>query len=92
MLEQIGVEYMMVYSNNHIFIAVPEGDFVVTNGYSFIFNDKKWVVVETTVPNFRIGTTQLTKETLVKDIQFLQIPNEKNVLYRYSDKKIVMFN
>lgn len=92
MLEQIGAEYLMVYSDNHIFIAVPRGNFPASNGYTFSFDDKKWVVVETTVPKFKIGITKLTKENLVKDIKYIQIPNEKNILYRYSDRKLIMFN
>jgi len=92
LLEQIEQKYAFAYSNNHIFVVLPKGNFVDSTAYGFTFDDRNWVIAETTVKGFRIGRTLLKQEDLIKNIKYTQIPRERNVLYTYPGKRMIMFS
>ena len=99
LLEQFHEDYLLVYYKDHINVAVPTGNFRVTNGLSFEWEGKSWVVAETTVQGFVIGDTQiesdggaakgLGKGNLIADIELIQRPSEVGVVYDYHSKKKV---
>lgn len=92
MLEQLGVGYILVYSKNHIFVAVEQENYPNSNSYGFTFRNKRWTPAETTVPGFKIGQTKVTKPELLREIKYIQIPSLKNELFSYPDEKLIMFN
>lgn len=99
LLEQFHEDYLLVYYKDHINVAVPAGDFRVSNGLSFVWEGRSWVVAETTVQGFVIGDTQIESEAgsvkglgvgnLMADIELIQRPSEVGVVYDYHSKKKV---
>ena len=99
LLEQFHEDYLLVYYKDHINLAVPAGNFRITNGLSFNWEGKSWVVAETTVPGFRIGATQIETEAgaprgignrnIMADIELVQRPSEVGAVYDYHSKKKV---
>jgi hypothetical protein len=91
MLEQLSLPYLLVYSNNHITTAVPRGSFPNTNSYGFFRNETLWLIAETTAKGFKIGETRVVQESLVKKINYIQEPRERNALYDYPRNRLIMF-
>ncbi len=81
LLEQIGEEYLMLYMPGHITIAVPEGKFADENNLHFTWDEKKWVIAETTAPFFEIGKSKLENSELFGKVQYVQKPNLTNVIF-----------
>ncbi|MCB1025635.1 MAG: hypothetical protein KDB79_14660 [Acidobacteria bacterium] len=80
-LEQIGEEYLMLYMPGHITIAVPQGKFADDNNMTFTWDEKKWVIAETTAPFFEIGKSKLENAEIFKQVQYVQKPNLTNVIF-----------
>src|SRR5687767_4382890 len=55
LLEQIKEEYILLYCPQHITVAVPQGNYINENKLDFVWNEKPWVIAETTAPGFQIG-------------------------------------
>lgn len=91
MLEQISVEYLLVYSENNIFAAVNQKYFSKNSPYAFDFKNKKWLPAETTINGFKIGETRLDKPELLQEIKYVQEPSQKNVLLTFPDEKLILF-
>ncbi|MEZ5346717.1 MAG: hypothetical protein R2681_14295 [Pyrinomonadaceae bacterium] len=81
LLEQIGEEYLMLYMPGHITIAVPQGNFTDENDLRFTWDEKKWVIAETTAPSFEIGRSKLENAELFGKVQYVQKPNLTNVIF-----------
>lgn len=77
MLEQIGEEYLLVYTEEHLAVAVPAGDFPIRNDHHFEFEETSWVICETTVPEFRIGIDPLHDYPDFEDVRYVQRPSEE---------------
>jgi hypothetical protein len=92
MLEQLEIEYILVYSKNHIFVAVEQENHLNSNSYGFSFKNKIWTPAETTVPGFKIGQSKVTNPELLREIKYVQIPSQKNELFSYPGEKLIMFN
>jgi hypothetical protein len=92
MLEQLEVDYILVYSKNHIFVAVEQGNFPNINSYGFIFKGKKWTPAETTLKGFKIGETRLRNSGVSGNYEYIQIPARKNELWTYPGEDLIMFN
>lgn len=86
LLEQAGIEYLLVYSPGHIAVAV-EGKFTNTNGLAVSFEGKKYSIAETTVNGFIIGNTMLLKKDISDDITFLQRPGRESKFIDYKSGK-----
>jgi len=64
LLEQLGITYQLVYTGetsiSHIIVAVA-GNFSNRNGLSYTYTDgRQFFLAETTIPDFRIGETDVT--------------------------------
>lgn len=91
LLEQIGVDYLLVYMHQHIAVAVERGAFPSDNGYGFTFQEKPWVLVETTARNFEIGTTRLQKNFTLHDMQYLQRPRASDQILDSRNGRPLLF-
>lgn len=72
LLEQIGIDYVLVYMPTHIAVAV-EGDFTNQNGYTISWRGKQYSIAETTVEGFLIGRSRIADESQY-DFEYLQQP------------------
>lgn len=82
MLEQIGEDYLMLYCPRHITVAVPQGNFPDENNLSFEWEGKKFMIAETTLPNFEIGKTKVQDSVKLTSIEYVQRPREKDIIFR----------
>jgi len=81
MLEQIGVEYVLVYYKGHINLAV-KGNFKNYNNLVVGSEDNVFHIIETTYPGFMIGQTTISEK--LKPL-FTQFPGK--YAYNYQDGK-----
>jgi hypothetical protein len=91
LLEQIGEDYLMLYCPQHITVAVPQGKFSMDNRLTFAWEDKNWVLLESTVRRFQIGKTRVLEEDILQQIEYVQRPREKNLIYNSSTKEPLSF-
>ncbi len=82
MLEQIGAQYVLVYYDDHINLAV-KGDFDSYNDLIIGSGDNKFHIVEATVPGFKIGKTFLVYNRKPK---FVQFPDDNPYHYETGQK------
>ena len=92
MLEQINLPYLLIYSANHITVAVPKGSFRNSNGYEFSYRASDWTIAETTTKNFNIGVTKVVQDSILTNFNYVQNPREKNRLYDYPKNRLIMFS
>lgn len=85
LLEQIGENYLLIYTPDHIAVAVEEGGFQRRNDHWFEWEGRNWQIAETTAKGFRIGRDHLTKSLGIEDIQFVQRPSEPNRIVALAD-------
>lgn len=95
LLEQAGIDYLVVYMEGHIAIAV-KGNFPDHNGMSFSYNGTTYHLVETTVKDgFHIGSTLIGdgngKLLRLNTIDFVMEPepDSKPTTVRLSGKNLV---
>ncbi len=86
LLEQAGIDYLLVYSPGHISVAV-DGKFNNTNGLGITFNGKKYSIAETTINGFVIGNTALQQKDITDVISFLQRPGKDSKFIDYKTGK-----
>jgi hypothetical protein len=91
LLEQIGEPYLMLYAPGHITIAVEQGAFPLENGLSFTWDNKKYLIAESTLAGFEIGKTLVQGKEKLRTIQFVQIPRYKDIIFDSSSMKPVDF-
>jgi hypothetical protein len=91
MLEQIGEEYVLLYSPRHITVAVPQGNYVNENKLDFTWNQKPWLIAETTAPGFQIGQTFVKEPTRLTSVQYVQDPKNSNVIHDAISYRILDF-
>jgi hypothetical protein len=92
MLEQLRIEYVLVYTRDHIFVAVPKGDFENQNDLEFEFENRRWTPAETTLRGFRLGKTRVNQTEKLKQLEYIQYPSIKNVLHDIDGKTTIMFS
>ena len=80
LLEQLGINYILVYFGNHVAVAV-EGDFSDENNLTFTYRKKSYTIAETTCSGFILGktiavsTSSRGQEILsIKAIRYVQLP------------------
>lgn len=81
LLEQIDEDYLLLYSPGHITVAVPQGDFVNQNNLKFEWENKDWLIAETTLPNFVIGETRVQQSVSLTTVQYVQKPRQTDVIF-----------
>ncbi|MGB7202730.1 MAG: hypothetical protein WBD16_10720 [Pyrinomonadaceae bacterium] len=91
LLEQIGEEYILLYCPQHITVAVPQGAFVNDNKLDFTWNQKPWVIAETTVPGFQIGKSKLTEPDRLNSVEYVQDPKLPDVIFDASSYAVLKF-
>src|SRR5581483_9021576 len=91
LLEQMGEDYLFLYCPEHLTVAVRQGGFEARNGLTFSWDRQTWVIAETTAPGFRIGQHHLDKEWIIKQVEFVQRPSQKNIIINASTHQSVEF-
>ncbi|HEX7175549.1 MAG TPA: hypothetical protein VF240_09850 [Pyrinomonadaceae bacterium] len=81
LLEQLGEDYLFVYTPDHITVAVRQGGFPARNGLSLEWEGQTWLIAEGTVPGFRIGVDRVREEARLKQFQHVQRPRERDVIF-----------
>ena len=81
LLEQIGEEYLLLYSPRHITVAVPQGNYVNDNGLDFTWENKQWLIAETTLAGFQIGFTQVKEARLLTKVNYVQTPRLTDLIF-----------
>ncbi|MDB5033996.1 MAG: hypothetical protein JWQ98_1237 [Chlorobi bacterium] len=91
LMEQLGEDYLLVYWEHHISVAVLKGKFPEGNGDAFQWDDKSWVVAETTAKDFRIGQDRLTKDFTFDRIYYVQRPSVPDQIINPHTGKVLVF-
>ncbi len=91
LLEQINEEYILLYCPLHITVAIPQGNYVNENGLDFIWNQKLWMIAETTMPGFQIGKSRVNNANRLTKINYVQDPKNADVIFDASSYAILKF-
>lgn len=91
MLEQIGEEYILLYSPRHITVAVPQGNFVNENKLDFTWNKRPWLIAETTAAGFQVGLSLVQEPSRLTNVQYIQDPKNSNVIHDANSYQILDF-
>ena len=92
LLEQLGEDYLFVYTPDHITVAVRQGSFPVHNGLFLPWQAEVWLIAEGTAPGFRIGLDKLRDEKRFKQFQHVQRPKDRDVIFELASGKQLSFN
>jgi hypothetical protein len=91
LLEQMGEEYLFVYTPGHITVAVRQGGFPVGNGLWLEWEGQAWLIAEGTAPGFRIGVDRLRDEARLKQFQYVQRPRDRDVIFDVATRRQLSF-
>lgn len=91
LLEQIGEEYILLYCPQHITVAVPQGNFPNENKLDFEWNQKPWMIAETTLPGFQVGVTKVTETARLQTVNYVQVPRQKDIIFDASNYNLLKF-
>jgi hypothetical protein len=91
LLEQINEEYILLYCPRHITVAVPQGNYTNENKLDFMWNQKPWLIAETTAPGFQIGKTMVVESNRLTNVQYIQDPKNSNVIHDANSYQILDF-
>jgi len=81
LLEQLGEDYLFVYTPDHITVAVKQGNFPVRNGLFLAWQGEVWLIAEGTAPGFRIGIDHVQEEARLKQFQHVQRPRDRDIIF-----------
>lgn len=81
LLEQLGEDYLFVYTPDHITVAVKQGNFPAGNGLFLAWQGEVWLIAEGTAPGFRIGIDHLQEEARLKQFQHVQRPRDRDIIF-----------
>jgi hypothetical protein len=81
LLEQLGEDYLFVYTPDHITVAVKQGNFPASNGLFLGWQGQAWLIAEGTAPGFRIGVDHLKDEAKLKQFQHVQRPRDRDIIF-----------
>jgi len=81
LLEQLGEDYLFVYTPDHITVAVRQGDFPARNRLSLEWEGQTWLIAEGTAPGFRIGVDEVREETRLKQFRHVQRPRDRDMIF-----------
>lgn len=91
LLEQIGEEYRLLYMPRHITVAVPQGAFPNDNKIDFTWDNKPWMIAETTLAGFQIGQTRISEPDKLAKVDYVQDPKLSEVIFDASSFEVLKF-
>jgi hypothetical protein len=91
LLEQIGEEYLLIYVPQHITVIIPQGDFPDDNKLDFTWNQKNWLIAETTVPGFQVGKTRVMDSLRLMHVNYVQDPKNADVIFDANSYEVLKF-
>lgn len=91
LLEQINEDYLMIYSPQHITIAVPQGAFPNENGLDFKWDQKPWMIAETTAAGFQVGLSQIAEPWRLTKVEYVQNPKNPDVIFDADSFAVLKF-
>jgi hypothetical protein len=91
LLEQLGEDYLFVYTPGHITVAVRQGGFPVSNGLWLEWEGQAWLIAEGTAPGFRIGVERLRDEARLKQFEYVQRPRDRDVIFDLATRRQSLF-
>jgi hypothetical protein len=91
LLEQIGEDYLFIYTPDHITVAVRQGRFPLLNGLSLKWEGQTWLIAESTAPGFRIGIDRVRGEEHLKQFKHVQRPRDRDVIFDLATGKQLLF-
>jgi len=81
LLEQLGEDYLFVYTPDHITVAVKQGNFPVRNNLFLAWQGEVWLIAEGTAPGFRIGVDRVQEQARLKQFQHVQRPRDRDKIF-----------
>jgi hypothetical protein len=81
LLEQIGEDYVLLYCPRHITVAVPQGNFVNENKLDFVYENKPYLIAESTLPGFQIGKTRVGQFEQLINVNYVQSPKQIDLIF-----------
>jgi transglutaminase-like putative cysteine protease len=81
LLEQINEEYVLLYCPRHITVAVPQGNFVNENKLDFKWDQRQWMIAESTAVDFQIGQSRIQDPSILHNVQYVQNPKIRDLIY-----------
>jgi hypothetical protein len=91
LLEQINEEYILIYCPGHITVAIPQGDFPDENQLDFTWNNKNWLIAETTLAGFQVGKTKVNDSLRLTHVNYVQDPKNADVIFDASSYEVLKF-
>ena len=91
LLEQLGEDYLFVYTPDHITVAVKQGGFPASNGLFVAWQSEVWLIAEGTAPGFRIGLSRVAEEERFKQFQHIQRPRDRDVIFDVASGRQLSF-
>ena len=91
LLEQIGEEYILLYCPQHITVAVPQGNYQNVNKLDFTWNERPWLIAETTLPGFQIGYTKVNDAKRLNHVEYVQNPKNADVIFDANSYEVLKF-
>jgi hypothetical protein len=91
LLEQLGEDYLFVYTPDHITVAIRQGGFPARNGLSLEWDGQTWLIAEGTFPGFRIGIDRVREEERLKQFRYVQRPRDRNVIFDLATGRQLLF-
>jgi hypothetical protein len=91
LLEQLGEDYLFVYTPGHITVAVRQEGFPVGNGLWLEWEGQAWLIAEGTAPGFRIGVDRLRDEARLKQFQYVQRPRDRDAIFDVATRRQLSF-
>ena len=91
LLEQLGEDYLFVYTPDHITVAVRQGRFPSRNRLSLEWEGQTWLIAEGTAPGFRIGIDRVREEASFKQFKHVQRPRDRDVIFDLTSGRQLSF-
>ena len=91
LLEQLGEDYLFVYTPDHITVAVKQGSFPVRNDLFVAWQGEVWLIAEGTAPGFRIGVDRVQEAARFKQFQHVQRPRDRDIIFDLATGKQLSF-
>lgn len=81
LLEQIPINYILLYSGDAVWVAVPQGSFRSENFLSVSFAGSQWTVLDVSKPGFIIGQTKSVAVPGFNSLVLAQRPQQDGRIY-----------